>query len=139
MSKRPWICLDHSTIDDERIVHLADAHGPAAIAFWVALLCVAKRDGIGGTVVISYGSLARKAFLESAEQAEELLTEAAEIGLVDLEPDKQRISVTIKRWSKYQRDPFHNERRREARDKGESTPTSYQPPTNCLPTESLSL
>ena len=116
--------MDQHFIDDERIVDFGEQFGPGAISAFVALLCTAKQAGEGGTVGVGYRSLARKAFLTDAKEAQQIVAGAVRLGLLEATEGDERVEVSFPRWGRYQRDPFRGDRRT----------TSTTPQRDSLPT-----
>lgn len=111
--KRPWLAIDQHFIDDERIVELGDQFGPGAISCFIALLCLTKQAGSGGSVTVGFRSLSRKAFLADANEAKAIIEGAAELGLLEVngdDPGGGRVRIHFPKWERYQRAPFRGNR-----------------------------
>lgn len=119
-----WWAKDAAWIDRDAIVELGEMFGPAGPLVIDVLSGMAKLENHGGRVFTGYRAVARKCFI-TAEQAEQIVEQAAKIGALDdleIEPDGRRFTARISGWQADQkkgraadRDAARREREADAR------------------------
>lgn len=101
-----WFARDTGFTSDPKIQILGDEYGPGGPLAVEEMLALAKLNNNGGSLSISYASLARRAFIPQAK-AKRIVADAASTGIIEVvEQDSKAFTALFPRWSRWQlKDP----------------------------------
>lgn len=103
MSRGAWYAMAALFNHDPKIERLGESHGPGGPLAVVELFGMAKLQGRGGRVEGSHRVLAVSAFLDGREEARDILRDAGEAGIVEIdELTDHGFVVRLARWSRWQ-------------------------------------
>jgi hypothetical protein len=107
---RPWVKLDLSFLDQDRVRDLGRRFGAAGPLVLIAVIMSAKQSAMAGlpserqgTVSLRYGALRERAFVDSEDQAREIVQRLADCGLLTItDDDNQRFTAHLARWDAWE-------------------------------------
>ncbi len=107
---RPWVKLDLSFLDQDRVRDLGRRFGAAGPLVLIAVITSAKQSAMAGlpperqgTVSLRYGALQERAFVDSEDRAREIVQRLADCGLLTItDDDDQRFTAHLARWDAWE-------------------------------------
>lgn len=118
MSARVWFARDTGFTSDPRVQVLGDEHGPGGPLVVEEMLALAKLRNNGGSLSISYASLARRSFV-APSRAKRVVQHAADLELIEIvEQTAKDFTARFPRWTRWQvKDPTGAERKARQRER----------------------
>jgi hypothetical protein len=109
-SPRPWVRLDLSFLDQDRVRDLGRRFGAAGPLVLIAVITSAKQSAMAGlpaerqgTVSLRYGALRERTFVDSEDRAREIVQRLADCGLLTItDDDNQRFTAHLARWDAWE-------------------------------------
>jgi hypothetical protein len=118
VSARIWFARDTGYTSDPKVQILGDEHGPGGPLVVEEMLALAKLRNNGGSLAISYASLARRSFV-STDRARKVVAHAADMELIEMvEQTAKDFTARFPRWARWQvKDPTGAERKARLRER----------------------